>query len=163
MLRKVVACFWLLGQKNNGGCLYWMGSIYLRPLKPRNLNHRHKLSGDFSRRGTQWIDPPKTHNTMPEQSSMICRFGGHYWINKWTAIQAKSLEFILRSTTYWFNSLGPSDAIWRWRSWSTLVQEMVCCLTAPSDYLNQCWLIISMVLWHSAEDIIIRRFKDTNQ
>ena len=46
------------------------------------------------------------------------------------------------------NSLGPSDAIWRWRSWSTLVQVMACCLTAPSHYLNQCWLIISEAQWH---------------
>ena len=61
------------------------------------------------------------------------------------------------------NSLGPSDTIWRWRSWSTLIQVMACCLTAPSHYLNQCWLIISKVLWHSSEDIIIRRFEDTNQ
>ena len=62
-----------------------------------------------------------------------------------------------------FNSLGPSDAICRWRSWSTLVQVMACCLTAPSHYLNQCWLIISKVLWHSSEDIIIRQFEETNQ
>ena len=55
-----------------------------------------------------------------------------------------------------FNSLGPSDAIWRWRSWSTLVRVMACCLTTPSHYLNQCCLIISKVLWHSSEDIIIR-------
>ena len=27
---------------------------------------------------------------------------------------------------YFINSLGPSDAIWRWRSWSTLVQVMAC-------------------------------------
>ena len=69
-------------------------------------------------------------------------------------------NFILK---FKFNSLGPSDAIWRWRSWSTLVQVMACCLTAPSHYLNQCWLIISKVLWHSSEDIIMRRFEDTNQ
>ena len=61
------------------------------------------------------------------------------------------------------NSLGPSDAIWHWRSWSTLAQVMACCLTEPSHYLNQCWLIISKVLWHSSEDIIIRRFEDSNQ
>ena len=61
------------------------------------------------------------------------------------------------------NSLGPSDAIWHWISWSTLVQVMARCLMAPSHYLNQCWLIISKVLWHSSEDIIIRRFEDTNQ
>ena len=43
------------------------------------------------------------------------------------------------------NSLWPSDAIWRQRSGSTLAQVMACCLTAPSHYLNQCWLIISEV------------------
>ena len=41
------------------------------------------------------------------------------------------------------NSLWPSDAIWLQRSRSTLVQVMACCLTAPSHYLNQCWLIIT--------------------
>ena len=59
--------------------------------------------------------------------------------------------------------MGPTDAIWRLRSWSTLVQVMACCLTAPSHYLNRFWLIISKVLWHSYEDIIIRRFEYTNQ
>ena len=47
------------------------------------------------------------------------------------------------------NSLAPSDAIWRHRTMSTLAQVMACCLTAPSHYLNQCWLIINWVLWHS--------------
>ena len=46
------------------------------------------------------------------------------------------------------NPLRPSDAIWRKRSGSTLAQVMVCCLMAPSHYLNQCWLIISKVEWH---------------
>ena len=49
------------------------------------------------------------------------------------------------------NSLGPSDAIWRQRSGSTLAQVMACCLTAQSHYLNQCWLIISKVEWHSSK------------
>ena len=40
------------------------------------------------------------------------------------------------------NSLWPSDAIWRQRSGSTLAEVMACCLTAPSHYLNQCWLIM---------------------
>ena len=43
------------------------------------------------------------------------------------------------------NPLWPSDAIWWQRSGSTLAQVMTCCLTAPSHYLNQCWLIISEV------------------
>ena len=49
------------------------------------------------------------------------------------------------------NSLWPSDTIWRHKSVSTLAQVMVCCLTAPSHCLKQCWLIISNVQWHSSE------------
>ena len=51
----------------------------------------------------------------------------------------------------WFNSLWPSDDIWRQGSRSTLAQVMACCLTAPSHYLNQCWLMISEVLWHTPD------------
>ena len=61
------------------------------------------------------------------------------------------------------NSLEPSNVIRRWRFCSTMVQVMACSLTAPSHYLNQCYLYISKALWHSSEDIIIRRFEDTNQ
>ena len=50
-----------------------------------------------------------------------------------------------------FNSLGPGDAIWRQRTGSTLAQVMACCLTAPSHYLNQCWLIISKIQLHSSD------------
>ena len=53
--------------------------------------------------------------------------------------------------THPLNSLWPSDATWRHGSGSTLAQVMACCLTAPSHYLNQCWLIISKVHWHSHE------------
>ena len=54
----------------------------------------------------------------------------------------------------WLNSLWPSDVIWRHRSGSTLAQVMACCLTAPSYYLNQCWLITSKVHWHSLRAIL---------
>ena len=50
-----------------------------------------------------------------------------------------------------FNSLWPGDDIWWHRSGSTLVQVMAWCLTAPSHYLHQCWLVISGVLWHLRE------------
>ena len=43
------------------------------------------------------------------------------------------------------NSLRSSDATWRQWSWTTLVQAMACCLTAPSHCLNQCWHIMSKV------------------
>ena len=39
------------------------------------------------------------------------------------------------------------------RSRPTLAQIMDCCLMAPSHYLNQCWLIIKGVLWHSPASI----------
>ena len=51
----------------------------------------------------------------------------------------------------WIYSLWPSDAIlWNW-SWSTLVKVMACCLMASSHYMNQCWIIISVTHWHSAD------------
>ena len=50
------------------------------------------------------------------------------------------------------NSLGPSDAIWRQRSGSPLAHVMACCLTAPSHYPNQCWLITCEVEWHSYKE-----------
>ena len=61
------------------------------------------------------------------------------------------------------NSLWPGDAIWRHGTRSTLAQVMACCLTAPSHYLNQCWLIIGEVPWNASVGIIIRRCEDTNQ
>ena len=60
------------------------------------------------------------------------------------SLPGKTVFILKEDQGQWVNSLGPSDAIWRWRSWSTLVQVMACCLTAPSHYLNQCWLIISL-------------------
>ena len=42
----------------------------------------------------------------------------------------------------WVNSLWPSVATWWHRSGSTLAQAMACCLSAPSHFLNQFWLII---------------------
>ena len=43
------------------------------------------------------------------------------------------------------NSSGPSNSIWRRRSWSTLTKVTAFCLTALSHYPNQCWLIINVV------------------
>ena len=52
----------------------------------------------------------------------------------------------------WVNLLWPNDTIWQHNTMSILTQVMACFLMAPSYYLNQCWLIISDVLWHSLED-----------
>ena len=72
------------------------------------------------------------------------------------------------SFVWWFpsqsaiNSLRPSDTIWRHKSGSTLAQVMACCLMAPNHYLNQCWLIISKVQWHSSECNFIRETSATS-
>ena len=58
---------------------------------------------------------------------------------------------ILYVTQYLFYSFSTSNTIWRHKSGSTLAQVMACCLTAPSHYLNQCWLVIGKVQWLSSE------------
>ena len=63
---------------------------------------------------------------------------------------------ILWKVTAIIKSLWPSDAIWQHRSGSTLARVMVCCLMAPNQYLNQCWLIISKVQWHSLQGNLTR-------
>ena len=60
------------------------------------------------------------------------------------------------------NALWPSDAIWRHTSGSILAQVMACCLTAPSHYLNQCWLIISGVLQHAHQSNFIGCVQEFN-
>ena len=59
------------------------------------------------------------------------------------------IQWLWKGEYLTINSLWHSDAIWRLRSRSTLVHVMACCLTTASHYLNQCWLIISKVQWHS--------------
>ena len=67
-------------------------------------------------------------------------------------------QFSITMVTHW-----PSDAIWQHRTGSTQVQVMACCLTAPSHYLIQCWLVINIGPWHSSENIIIRSKAILNQ
>ena len=61
-------------------------------------------------------------------------------LNKRLSKQSWGWWFETPSRPLWRRWL--SDAIWRHRSGSTLAQVMACCLSAPSSYLNQCWLII---------------------
>ena len=49
-----------------------------------------------------------------------------------------------------FNSLWPSDAMWRFRTWSILVQAMARCRQAASHYLRPCWLTIGAALCNFA-------------
>ena len=74
------------------------------------------------------------HNELYQFSKAACRQSKHMAANQLTHNSV-------------INSLWPSDAIWRQWSRSTLMQVMACCLTAPSHYLNQCWLIVTKVAW----------------
>ena len=78
------------------------------------------------------------------RSQMVNRSGGMQLFHCIAYVQIDQWTYAFK-----FNSLRPSDAVWRHRSESTLVQVMAFCLTAPSHYPNQCWLIISEVQWQS--------------
>ena len=95
---------------------------------------------------------------------------GGKWITPIIKMVNPCVEFISGKRKYihnsfisQFNSLWPSDAIWQHGTRSTLAQVMACCLTTPSHYLNQCWLVIGEVPWHSSQGIILRWCEDTNQ
>ena len=70
--------------------------------------------------------------------------------NDLTMQGSKALADISLTLLALINSL-PSDVIWCQGYRSTLAQVMACCMTAPSHYLNQCWLMVCEVLWHSLD------------
>ena len=67
-------------------------------------------------------------------------------LGAWTGVGGNCICVVILPS-----SLRPSGAMWRQGTGSTLAQVMACCLTAPSHFLDQCWLIISKVLWRSCE------------
>ena len=79
------------------------------------------------------------------------KFSPKYSQETGVSLWVQSVTYLICSVFAIVNLLGPSDATWRHRTESTVAQVMACCLTAPSHYLNQCWLIISKFLWHPSE------------
>ena len=77
-----------------------------------------------------------------------------FWPSAWWRMQY---------THQYVNTLWPCDAVWRHRSGPTLAQIMVCCLTTPSHYLNQCRLLISKFLWHSPKSNTTLRISNLYQ
>ena len=79
-------------------------------------------------------------------------------VSEWVALKETEAETerVLRChnihawfTVSCFNPLWFSDAIWRHRSrWAHVMST---CLTTPSHHMNQCWLLIKAVPWHSLE------------
>ena len=68
-------------------------------------------------------------------------------------------QYVFQDQMISFNSFWPIDTTWHHRTWSTLVQVMACCLMAPSHYPNQCWFIISEILWYFLKAISLEIFK----
>ena len=81
------------------------------------------------------------------------------WVNSREGI---SLKFELMARIFGCLTHYGLWCIWQHRTGSTLAQAMPCCLTAPSHYLNQCWLVISKVTWYSSEGMTVT-YEDTNQ
>ena len=80
-------------------------------------------------------------------SWLVVKSGRGYWLlNAAICMVAKHGESNHKALVE-LDSLWPSEAIWRRKSGSTLAHIMACCLTAPSHYLNQCWLFVSEVNW----------------
>ena len=121
---------------------WWMfHEIGINKLTKVNCRRRVLLckNNDLNSRVTHWTGPRLALN-QSRVNSVITR-------NSWNHIVVLVGIGLLQSLGV--NSLWPSDARWWQRSGSTLAQVMAWCLTAPSHYLNQCWLIISEVQWHS--------------
>ena len=105
-----------------------------------------------------------------DNSCRLRRFRDFYFPNLLLSCQYTTMyNKMLHVSRQWhkpiffsFNSLWPNDAIWRHRSGSTLAQVMACCLTAPSHYLNQCWLITSKIQLHSSDGNFTRNTSVVN-
>ena len=79
---------------------------------------------------------------------MVSRWRGttqvpSHWLSQWWLISMWIPRNIILTHCGLVTPYGDMDF------GSTLAQVMTCCLMAPSHYLNQCWLIISEVQWHS--------------
>ena len=105
--------------------------IQFRDIRDRDISGLHCISA--SSLSSWWLNSCQLHVIRTQENIQLRNFN------------QSSTSFSV------FNSLWPIDAVWHYRSGSTLAQVMVCCLTAPSHYLNQCWLVISKVQWQSSE------------
>ena len=96
----------------------------------------------------------KSHWSLFPMVMMVvrCEYTGISLYNRLAPSRRQAIIWTNDGLVHWrihqsfnFNSLRPSDAIWRHRSGSALAHVMACCLNAPGHCLNQCWLIISKV------------------
>ena len=91
---------------------------------------------------------------------MLGKMPGRWWLLCWKFVAPIIIVVSLNKIVC---MLTPSDAIWQHSFGSTLAQVMACCLTAPSHYLNQCWVVIKDVLLHSHGSNFTRSAHELNQ
>ena len=104
----------------------------------------------------RWQQATKLDSDFESHSSVLLFYEEN--INLKTHYLTPRMLYILQETRYlcffrltqiaWMQKLTHCGLVRQHRSGSTLAQVMACCLTAPSHYLNQCWLIIRQVQWH---------------
>ena len=142
--------------------LVWITYISLEPwMKIHESNFQSRVT-------KQWKDVYIPYSLSPCQCQAIIwaiadenvvsleilgtKYNGIWIKMKWFSFKKMHLKKShAQHGQYFVNSLWPSDVIWRHRSGSLFAQVMACCLTAPSHYLNQCWLIINEIPWRSPE------------
>ena len=111
----------------------------------------------FPMKHLHWHDKPEVyHESKKHCENMLFRskiWNIVQWYLRWLlmiSLWLKPYGDAPVQCTYTFSIekhlLRPSDIIWGHRSGSAMAQLMAC-LTAPSHYLNQSWLLISEVLW----------------
>ena len=151
-------CHWTLLMISQPWFRWWLGAVrQLSQGWPRLCRHMVSLGHNESMKWYSvhvWSANHKAWYIFTRVTSTYCWLLSCYILSCYFP---KSIEWNL------FNSLWPSDAIWRHRLGSTLAWVMACCLTAPSHYLNHCWLITSTVQWYSSEGNLIRYTSATNQ
>ena len=105
------------------------------------INHWYNMNGEYSGLfQLQRFETPEipAHLTKRVLTGQKQHFLPLLFISMWMLKLSQENLFYIVS----INSLCYSDTIWQHTSESTLAEEMGCCLTAPSHFLNQCWLII---------------------
>ena len=111
------------------------------------------LDKNFTKsRNQHWFGLWFVHGLVPEEAS------SHHLNQCWPELMSAYVV----ARPQWVNSLQPNDAIWRRRSGSTLSQVMACCLTAPSHYLNKCWLSINNVPRYPYKSIFTGNVQEFN-
>ena len=151
-----------------------MTSHYFNQCWPDPLTHIYGTRGRWVKLNLSRLNDIIKRWSIIEGNSHTAKTASLYWDNpqiffrlpwRWCSPFNSSrfgwtLDVVSNMNT--INSLWPSNTLWCLRSWSPLVQVMVCCLIAPNHYLNQCWLHLIEILCHSFHGNIYFNTQDIN-